>query len=63
MLIHPACVQWQVRKCGCDLSKPDGYMAPIKKATDDVEVALGTPNTCCYCVVHMLYDFRPSALQ
>jgi len=30
----------QVRKCGCDLSKPDGYMQAIKKSTDDVNVAL-----------------------
>ena len=29
----------QVRKCGCDLSK-DGYMTPIRKSTDDINVAL-----------------------
>lgn len=45
----------QVRKCGCDLSKADGYMGAIKKSTDDVNVAL-VFNNAGYITTGMFAD-------
>jgi short-subunit dehydrogenase len=44
----------EVRKCGCDLSK-DGYMEPIKKCTDDINVAL-VFNNAGYITTGMFAD-------